>query len=78
MFVPEQRGGTRTHDMDVALDGRFYAVECKRMEVSDFGETERARARELWRPSSAHLASILRSTFARVEFLMPIADVPDD
>lgn len=77
-FVPEQRGGPRTHDMDVGLSGRVYAVECKRMEVSDFGEAERARARELWSPSSAHLASILRSTFAQVEFLMPIADVPDD
>lgn len=77
-FVPEQRGGPRTHDMDVELMGRFYAVECKRMEVSDFGEAERARARTLWGPSSAHLASILYSTFAEVEFLVPLADVPDD
>lgn len=77
-FVPEQRGGPRTHDMDVDLNGRVYAIECKRMEVSDFGEGERARARALWTPSSAHLASILRSTFAEVEFLVPLADVPDD
>ena len=77
-FVPEQRGGPRTHDMDVKLNGRVYAVECKRMEVSAFGEAERARVRMLWGPSNAHLADILRSTFARVEFLVPIADVPDD
>jgi len=77
-FVPERRGGPRTHDIDVTMNGRAYAVECKRMEVSDFGETERSRARTLWGPSSAHLASILRSTFAQVDFLVPIADVPDD
>jgi hypothetical protein len=63
-FVPERRGGPRTHDMDVELNGRVYAVECKRMEVSDFGEAERAR--------------ILRSTFAEVGFLVPLADVRDD
>lgn len=77
-FVAEQRGGPRTHDMDVALNGRDFAVECKRMELSDFGEAERARARVLWAPSSAHLANILSSTFAQVEFLVPLADVPDD
>lgn len=77
-FVPERPGGPRTHDMDVDLKGRVYAVECKRMEVSDFGAMERSRARALWGPSSAHLASILRSTFAEVEFLVPLADVPDD
>lgn len=78
VFVPEQRGGPRTHDMDVALHGRDYAVECKRMEVSEFGESERGRVRTLWGPSSAHLASILCSTFAQIEFLVPVADVPDD
>ncbi|MDY0969140.1 hypothetical protein [Sphingomonas sp. CFBP9021] len=77
-FVPEQRGGPRTHDMDVELGGHDYAVECKRMEVSEFGDMERSRARALWGPSSAFLASILRSTFAEVEFLVPLADVPDD
>jgi len=77
-FVPEQRGGPRTHDMDVELGGHDYAVECKRMEVSEFGDMERSRARALWGPSSAFFASILRSTFAEVEFLVPLADVPDD
>ncbi|ETI59479.1 hypothetical protein C100_21140 [Sphingobium sp. C100] len=77
-FVPERRGGPRTHDMDVTQNGRVYAVECKRMEVSDFGEIERTRVRALWGPSTAHLANILGSTFAQVEFLVPIADVPND
>ncbi len=77
-FVPEQRGGARRHDMDVGLNGRSYAVECKRMETSDYGESERTRARALWGPSAAFLKSILCSTFAQVEFLAPLADVPDD
>ena len=77
-FVPERRGGPRTHDMDVMLGGRDYAVECKRMEVSDFGDVERGRARALWAPSAAGLADLKRSTFAEVEFKMPLADIPDD
>ena len=58
-FVPEQRGGSRKHDMDVAVDGRNYAVECKRMEISDFGEAERTRLRTLWGPCAAHLGQLL-------------------
>lgn len=77
-FVPEQRGGARTHDMNVTLGGRDYAVECKRMETSEYGDSERTRVRALWGPSAAYLASILCSTFAQVEFLVPVADVPDD
>lgn len=77
-FVPEQRGGPRTHDMDVSLHGRDYAVECKRMEISDFGESERTRVRALWAPSTAYLGNLLCSTFAQVEFLAPIVEVPDD
>ncbi len=77
-FVPEERGVRRTYDMDVSLHHREYAIECKRMEVSEFGESERARVRALWGPSSVHLAGILRSTFAQVEFLVPVADVPVD
>jgi hypothetical protein len=77
-FVPEQRGGPRTHDMDVRLHGRDYAIECKRMEVSEFGERERTRVRALWGPSAAHLASIMCSTLAQVEFRVPVADLPDN
>ncbi len=76
-FVPEQRGGPRTHDMDVEIGGRSFAVECKRMEVSDYGNAERERVRTLWGPSSAFLAKSLLSTFAQVDFLVPTSDVPD-
>jgi hypothetical protein len=77
-FVPEQRGGPRTHDMDVELHGRTYAVEGKRMETSEYGDAERQRVRQLWGPSAAHLGNILCSTLAQVEFLEPLADVPSD
>lgn len=76
-FVPEERGGPRRHDMDVAIRGRDYAVECKRMETSEFGDAERARVRELWGPNTAYLAKIRCSTLAHVEFLVPLAAVPD-
>lgn len=77
-FVPERRGGLRSHDLDVALSGRDYAVECKRMETSDFGDAERMRVRQLWGPSAAHLGKILQSTFAQVDFLVPVAAIPDN
>ena len=46
------------------------------MEVSDFGDVERSRARTLWGPSAAGLADLKRSTLAEVEFKVPLADVP--
>lgn len=76
-FVPERRGGGRTHDMDVDIGGRGYAIECKRMETSEFAEGERARVRTLWMPSASFLQSIKCSTFAKVDFLVPILDVPE-
>lgn len=77
-FVAEKRGGPRTHDLDVSLRRRTFAVECKRMETSEFGESERTRVRELWGPSAAHLGKKLCSTFAQVDFTVPVADVPAD
>jgi len=77
-FVPEQPGATRSHDFDVTLNGRVLAVECKRMEVGDFGEREHLRVRELWGPTAAYLGSIDCSTLAQVDFLVPVATVPAD
>lgn len=77
-FVPEVKGGTKTHDMDVTLDGRMLAVECKRMEVCEYSERERMRMRELWRDSAGMMSKAERSTFGDVHFTVPIADVPDD
>jgi hypothetical protein len=76
-FVPERKGGPQTHDLDVAIGGRNWAVECKRMETSDYGEAERARMRELWGPSANYLASIERSLITSVDFEIELKDVPD-
>jgi hypothetical protein len=76
-FRAERRGVGRTHDIDVTIGGQEYAVECKRMETSAYGERERASMRELWRPANERLAVAGRSFFGSVDFHVPIFDVPD-
>ena len=75
-FRGEQPGRTRTHDMDVRLDGRTWAVECKRMETSEYGERERLRMRELWGPSAAWLSRAERNVFCDVHLAIEVGHVP--
>lgn len=77
-FVDEQGGVARTHDMDVTLHGQTWAVECKRMEVGEYGERERKRAGALWQPSSQLLIQMKRNTLCKVAFRIEIAQVPAD
>lgn len=77
-FRPEERGRARAWDLDVELDGRCYAVECKRMETSDYGDRERERMRVLWGPAADMLAEAKISTFCNVEILVACSEVPDD
>lgn len=77
-FVEEQPGQAKTHDMDATLDGRTWAVECKRMEVGEYGESERLLIGQLWSDSSKHLAEIERSTLCQVSFLCELKSVPSD
>jgi hypothetical protein len=76
-FRDEEPGVSKTHDMDVKLAGHKLAIECKRMETSDYGERERARMRQLWAPASDLAQSLERSTFSNVNFAVPVFDVPD-
>jgi hypothetical protein len=76
-FPPEIPGGSKTHDMNVRLDGQTWAVECKRMETGEYGERERSRMRQLWGPSSAWLMHAEKSTFCDVHFDVEIDEVPD-
>jgi hypothetical protein len=46
-FRREQPGKAQTYDMDVAIGGRNFAVECKRMDTGEYGDRERTRMREL-------------------------------
>lgn len=78
VFLPERPGQAKTHDMDVTLDGQTLAVECKRMEVSEYSERERTRMRELWKPSGLFLAKERRTTFCNARFCVPIQAVPAD
>lgn len=77
-FVPEQRGLSRTYDMDVDIGSRSFAVECKRLETSQYGERERATMRQLWRPSAMGFSQNEQSAFCDVHFRVPIDRVPPD
>lgn len=77
-FVPEAPGQKKTHDLDVTLNGVTYAVECKRLETSEYGDKERMRMRTLWHPASEWIASLERSAFCSVDFKVETAGVPDD
>ncbi|UYN98673.1 MAG: transposase [Devosia sp.] len=73
----EEPRGEKAHDLDVTLEGVTYAIECKRMETSEYGEAERMRMRHLWYPASDLMASLGRSVFGNVDFKVPLSDVPD-
>ena len=75
-FVEEQPGQKKTHDMNVRRDGREWAVECKRMEVGEYGDGERTRMRELWGPLSQTFMDQECSIFADVNFHVEISTVP--
>ena len=77
-FVPEVPGGPRTHDLDAEINGRIYAIECKRMETSEYGEKERTLARKLWHDSAKLLVDLERSALASVEFSSPLDAVAED
>lgn len=78
VFRPEQRGIARSWDLDIVLDGKRYAVECKRMETSEYGDRERSRMRELWRDAGRSLAAKEVGAFCNVDVRVPATDVPDD
>ncbi|TPL05823.1 hypothetical protein FJ938_14510 [Mesorhizobium sp. B2-4-14] len=76
-FRPEQRGIARSWDLDIVLGDKKYAVECKRMETSEYGDRERSRMRELWRDCSRLLAAESVSAFCNVDVRVPATEVPD-
>ncbi|MDM0010151.1 hypothetical protein QTI51_37320 [Variovorax sp. J22G73] len=77
-FVDEKPGKKQTHDMDVTLHGQSWAVECKRMEVGEYAESERLQLGRLWSVSSAYLAGLERSTLCQASFRVELASVPGD
>lgn len=75
-FVDEQSGKVKTHDMDVTLHGLTWAVECKRMEVGEYGERERLRLGTLWNEGRNHLADIEKNALCHASFRVELDDVP--
>ena len=75
-FLEERPGVAKTHDMDVALGGTNWAVECKRLEGGEYSEAERARVRELWLPVAHELHQRGLDVLFTVEFLVELSAVP--
>jgi hypothetical protein len=75
-FLPERPGVAKVHDMDVDLDGRTWAVECKRMEIGEYTERERQRMRELWLPTAHELQRRGLNVLATVRFTEELSAVP--
>lgn len=73
-FRKEPRNA-KSHDLDVIIGDVAYAVECKRMETSKYGEDERMQMRVLWDPASDLISALGRSAFGNVDFKVPISDV---
>jgi hypothetical protein len=76
-FRAERPGVAKTYDMDVRIARMDLAVECKRLETSEYGERERMRMRELWQPAGELAQSAQRSIFGNVSFTIPVFDVPN-
>jgi hypothetical protein len=76
-FRPETPGRGRSWDLDVRLGGKDYAVECKRMEVGQYGDRERNLMRRLWHPPCEVLVKARRSSFCDVNFTVPLSDVSE-
>jgi hypothetical protein len=77
VFRPELPGQARTHDLDVTLDGKEWAVECKRIEAGEYVEKERLRMRELWVPPSLLLIRFERNSILNVSFQVELKDIPE-
>ena len=77
-FRKELPGTGKTHDLDVDLNGKKWAVECKRIESGDYADNERMRMRELWVPASHLLAKAKRSAILNVSFEVELFDIPDE
>lgn len=77
-FRQEKPGEAKSHDMDVTIRGKAWAVECKRMETSEYGDQERMRMRDLWKKACHLLVEIRRNVITNVEFRVEISEVDPD
>jgi hypothetical protein len=76
-FVPEMPGLEKKHDLDVEREGQVWAVECKRLELPEYAERERAEARRLWRLPASLLVQSKASTLLDVSFTVELSEIDD-
>lgn len=74
-FLPEKPGVRKMHDMDILIRGQKWAVECKRMELGEYTEKERSRARELWLPTAHEVQRRGLNVLANVQFASELDDI---
>jgi hypothetical protein len=76
-FKLEMAGQSKSHDLDINLNGKDWAVECKRMEGGEYHEGERQRMRDLWKQPCFALVRNKRDAIMEVSFKIELKDVPD-
>jgi hypothetical protein len=77
-FVPEERGGPRSHDLDVERGRSRWAAECKRMMPSSYAANEKVRGTELAKPVHALALERHASLVTEVMYKVELSEVPDD
>ena len=68
----------KTYDLDVDLDGKRWAIECKRMEGGEYHEFERQRMRDLWQVPCFMFVKEKRAAIFDLNFKVELSEVPDD
>jgi hypothetical protein len=77
-FKPETAGQAKSYDLDIHLNGKSWAVECKRLEGGEYHEGERQRMRELWKDACLSLVSAKSDAMMEVSFKVELKAVPND
>jgi hypothetical protein len=78
VFRPELPGQAKSYDLDVELDGKRWAVECKRLESGEYHEGERQRMRDLWKRPCLALVHDERDVIMEISFRVELKDVPEN
>ena len=77
-FKPEAAGQSKSYDLDVDLNGKNWAVECKRLEGGEYHEGERQRMRDLWKRPCFALVHAKSDAIMEVSFKIELKDVAEN
>lgn len=77
-FVPERRGGGRTHDLNASAGRRRWAIECKRVGRSGYAAEERGHGIRLAAPVHELCRARGASLVMEVSFKAELSTVPED